>query len=76
MKRLRKKPVSFQLHSAVTAILDKGSPLLKIPQEDVELEQFACEFHVFPVPEIYFREAFDEMKEACLQQARDHGLVQ
>lgn len=73
--RFDKKPVSFQLHSAITAILDKGSAILKIPQKDVEVQQFACEFKVFPIPEVYFNKAFDEMREACLKEARDHGFV-
>jgi hypothetical protein len=80
----------FTVHAAVTIVapyvpivLYKPNPNLPggrepyVPQEgsDNEICQMASEFPRKPVTERHFRQAFDQMREACLKRARDCGLV-
>lgn len=72
----------FMIHSAVTIIGDKGQviglngkPIYLNPNaQDKEICQFAAECKD-GMPEHHFRAAFREMEEACLQKARESGLV-
>ena len=75
--------VKFMLHSAVTIMGDKGPLLVGIDgrpmymnpnAQDKEICQFAAECKD-GMPEHHFRAAFREMEEACLQKARENGLV-
>jgi hypothetical protein len=72
--------VAFWIHSAVTikgvgpqGLVDaKG----KRVDPDKEIAQFCAEFKRAPIPESYFDKAFDEMKAACKQKAREAGLLE
>lgn len=74
----------FMIHSAVTKMPNSytigvdpktGQPHTVTDGKEEELCQFACEFKAWPMSENYFRKAFDEMRERCLEKARSAGLV-
>lgn len=69
----------FMLHSAVTIMDTAPRGLLgadgRPMPTDSELCQFAAEFKRSPIPVHAFEQAFSDMKAACMQKARDAGLI-
>lgn len=81
--------MKWQVHTALT-ILGKTSGIVAIEKDpsvyggmrpvehkepDNEIIQLAAEFPRSPMREHHFRNAFDEMRESCLERARKFGLI-
>jgi len=72
----------IMLHSAITLCAPKyligmegAKPIYHSDGKDKEICQFAAEFEKWPVPEHYFKKAFDDMYKANLEKARKAGMV-
>ena len=70
------------VHSAITFCanqyligMEGAKPVYQADGKDEEVCQFAAEFHNWPVPEHYFKKAFDDMYKANLEKARAAGII-
>lgn len=76
------KQPRVMLHSAITLCapeyligMQGAKPVMHKEGSDQEVCQFAAEFHKWPVPEHYFKKAFDDMYRANLSKALTAGIV-
>lgn len=72
-----------RMHSAITlmapefvlGVMPNGKPNVHKEGQDSDICEFAADFERWPMPEHYFRKAYEDMYQGCLNKARAAGLV-